>query len=143
MRALDERAARIMNALVAPLVGGTVHHRWEKPDSAYMAAVIEKLYTLDEDNPVYSLAHYFKLNGDLCQDPDVEFWHTGHLWYPCMYQQAIPPVYQQCIDVSGWPTPPHVTNEGHQESITSFCNQWLRTIAEQQELTLTSEEIPV
>ena len=48
------------------------------------------------------MAHYFELNGDLCQDPEMCFeiqsTPNGLVMSPYMFQMANPPVYQEVSD---------------------------------------------
>jgi uncharacterized protein YqiB (DUF1249 family) len=78
----------------------------------FMDLVVEVLPTCDETGGmVLSLAHYFEMNGDLCQDPEmtVRLFHPGMTIFQELcpstdpsrgraealsFQQAIPPNYQ-------------------------------------------------
>jgi uncharacterized protein YqiB (DUF1249 family) len=78
----------------------------------FMDLVVEVLPTCDETGGmVLSLAHYFEMNGDLCQDPEmtVRLFHPGMTIFQELcpstdpsrgraealsFQQAIPPIYQ-------------------------------------------------
>lgn len=64
----------------------------------YMDLVIEYLGYLDHDgNPIYSMAHYGKQNGDLMCDPDVTFSvddRKGRI-LPRSYQNDYLQVYQE------------------------------------------------
>ena len=95
----------------------------------FMALVVEKLRT-DDVGSIYSLAHYFEQNGDLCKDPDMEFMVRGGSVIPMTFQQDIPPVYSEGVFYdNGW----KVRNKV-QADITSFANMWIKNIKHQQGL---------
>jgi hypothetical protein len=68
----------------------------------YMRLVIEHIGDGPHGLPAISVAHYFELNGDLCQDPEmcfeVESAPAGLVMNPYMFQMANPPVYQEVSD---------------------------------------------
>ncbi len=78
---------------------------------------------------VVSITHYFTQEGDLCCDPDMTFLVNETGVYPLTFQQAIPPVYQEAA---------RITEDGVkysarlQRELTSFANQWMRNIQQQQ-----------
>ena len=91
----------------------------------FMDLVFEKLPYLDGFNgqacTAFSIAHYFKQNGDLCQDPEMVI-----LVYPELqmaeafsFQQAIPPIYQEVYPEPG-KFRPRLKKE-----LNSFLRQWL------------------
>ena len=95
-----------------------------------MPLSVEKLSTYDIGT-VYSLCHYFEQNGDLCQDPEMLFLlHKSGRVYPMMFQQAIPPAYEESIFFDdGWKL-----NKRLQAEHTRFANLWLKNIKEQQNI---------
>lgn len=97
----------------------------------FMDLVFEKLPYLDGFNGqtcrAFSIAHYFKQNGDLCQDPEMVI-----LVYPDLsmaeaysFQQAIPPIYQEV-----YPAPGKVRPKLKQD-LNSFLRQWLQNLIDQ------------
>lgn len=64
-----------------------------------MRLVIEHIDGGPHGLPAISVAHYYEVNGDLCQDPEmcfeVETTTEGVVFHPYMFQMAIPPVYQE------------------------------------------------
>ena len=95
----------------------------------YMRLVIEDVGLGPNKRPAISVAHYFEQNGDLCQDPEmcfeVERQSDEFTFNPYMFQQAIPPVYQEIesnstdlVDFNG---------VGH---IRSFLGWFLLSLAE-------------
>ncbi|NJL26858.1 MAG: DUF1249 domain-containing protein [Thermoanaerobaculia bacterium] len=100
--------------------------------SGFMDLVVERLPDCEETGrPVLSLCHYFTLNGDLCQDPEM----TVRVSVPrdgrhgmieaLSFQQAVPPVYQVV-----YPQPgrfyPHLKRE-----LNAFLGYWLRNLEQQ------------
>ena len=95
-----------------------------------MPLIVERLGTFDVGTQ-YSFAHYFKQNGDLCRDPEMVFLkHKSGAVIPCMFQQDIPPLYQESLFFDdGWKVSPRL-NKQH----TSFANMWIKNIKWQQSL---------
>ena len=97
----------------------------------FMDLVFEKLPYLDgtsgQAGVAFSMAHYFKQNGDLCQDPEMVV-----LVYPDLamaeahsFQQAIPPIYQEV-----YPEPGKYRPE-LKKDLNSFLCQWLQNLIDQ------------
>ena len=64
-----------------------------------MRLVIEHIGGGPHGLPAVSVAHYYEVNGDLCQDPEmcfeIEVAPDGFVFHLYMFQMAIPPVYQE------------------------------------------------
>jgi hypothetical protein len=64
-----------------------------------MRLVIEHIGEGPHGLPAISVAHYYDLNGDLCQDPEMCFeidsTPAGVVMHPYMFQMALPPVFQE------------------------------------------------
>lgn len=75
----------------------------------------------DHGRDVISLAHYFKQNGDLCCDPDMEIRiDMEHQTAEALsFQQAIPPIYQMV-----YPEPGKVDLNRKRE-LNGFLMHWL------------------
>jgi len=130
MRAINQKATATFNKLIGKL-DDTGHIKIGEPDQAFMQVVVEKLYDVAVGT-VYSIAHYFKQNGDLCSDPDMTFLkHSTGKIYPMSFQQAIPPVYQESMFMEGiaWKVCPPLQKEH-----AVFAGQWFENIKHQQEL---------
>ena len=93
----------------------------------FMDLVLEPLPHMnsvtEEDAIFFSLAHYFKQNGDLCQDPDMVLmaYPDKQEVHAYSFQQAIPPVYKCSFDENGRERS-LVKNQ-----LNSFLNTWLIT----------------
>lgn len=132
MKALSGKAREVMDLLTRGLeVGG--HRVIDNAQSAYMAVHVEKLY-LTEEGALYSVAHYYKQNGDLMRDPDMEFMKIGDDYYPVYFRQDGGIACEQEAVVYG----PDGKIERHdpkvQADLAIFANQWMKNIKEQQNL---------
>ena len=130
MRAINQKATATFNKLIEKL-DDSGHIKIGEPGQAFMQVVVEKLRTYDVGTE-YSIAHYFVQNGDLCQDPEMTFLkHNSGKIYPMMFQQAIPPVYQESMFREGiaWKVCPPL-----QKDHAIFAGQWFENIKHQQEL---------
>jgi hypothetical protein len=65
----------------------------------FMRLVIEHIGEGPHGLPAISVAHYYEMNGDLCQDPEmcfeIESTQQGIVMHPYMFQMANPPIYQE------------------------------------------------
>ena len=65
----------------------------------FMRLVIEHIGEGPQGLPAISVAHYYEMNGDLCQDPEmcfeIESTQQGIVMHPYMFQMANPPIYQE------------------------------------------------
>jgi hypothetical protein len=65
----------------------------------FMRLVVEHIGGGPHGLPAISVAHYYQVNGDLCQDPEmcfeIESTPDGLVFHAYMFQMAIPPVYQE------------------------------------------------
>ena len=112
-------------------LNGSNSCRIGKPGDAFMPLSVEKLQTTDAGT-VYTLCHYFKQNGDMCQDPEMLFLkHNNGPVYPIMFQQAIPPIYQESMyqEGNGWKLNPRMQKEH-----ARFANIWIKNIKQQQNI---------
>lgn len=97
----------------------------------YMDLVFERLEGMEghlgPGGIPISLAHYFKQNGDLCQDPEmVVLVHLERQEVEAFsFQQAIPPVYQEIYPEQGR-VAPRVKRE-----LNSFLGLWLENLENQ------------
>ncbi len=126
MKKLNQKATKVFNTVIEKL-NGSDHIKID--NSSFMPLVVEKLYDTDIGT-VYSFCHYFKQNGDMCQDPEMLFIKNKNGYvYPAMFQQAIPPVYQESIfqEDGKWKV-----RTAWQKDQTSFANMWMENIKYQQ-----------
>lgn len=129
METLSKKASKTMLKLIEQL-GKSDHASIDNTNGTFMPVVIERLYK-DEMGTVYSVSHYYKQNGDLMRDPDMEFLdHEGH-FIPIMFRQDNPPIYQESMwkDGIGWKLKRRL-----QKDHAKFANMWMRNIESQQKL---------
>ena len=126
MRTLSKTASKTLNTLTTKMKPGQVRRIGEK-GGAFMQVIVERL---TEDR--YSVTHYYEQAGDLCPDPDVEFYRfeTG-AWIPvCIRQYA---GYRQAVDFDAEGKPscfyPRTLRE-----LCSFTTTWMKNIRAQQDL---------
>ncbi|MCH8853957.1 MAG: hypothetical protein IID41_15095 [Planctomycetes bacterium] len=139
MKSLNKSATKTFRAIIERLNGSdacTIDN-----GGSFMALHVDRLQAV-EAGTIYSLAHYFKQNGDMCCDPDMTFLasNTGTAMgrpeldgvYALTFQQAIPPIYQDAVEWDG----PKIQGVRlkMQADHTRFANTWLRNIREQQGL---------
>ncbi len=98
----------------------------------FMDLVVERLEHLDgidgqPSGQVFSLAHYFSQNGDLCADPEMTVIVNSQQGTvePRSFQQAIPPIYQEVYADEGQ------CRSGLKASLNEFLTLWLGNLIEQ------------
>jgi hypothetical protein len=86
----------------------------------------------------FSLMHTYELNGDLCYDPDIVFEvdRNAHTANAVMFQQSVPPLYQERQDSGEWLSvgasgEQHTRSDRLGRKINDFANRWLDNIKEQ------------
>lgn len=127
---LNKKSTAIFEKIISRIPEGKSSVKIGNDGDAFMPLHVERLSSYDAGT-LYSLAHYFEQNGDLCQDPEMLFLRTSAgAVVPTMFQQAIPPVYEESIFFDGgWKLRRRMQRE-HAE----FAEMWLRNINEQQDL---------
>ena len=97
--------------------------------SAFMPVSVECIGAV-EYGKLYSVAHYYKQNGDLMRDPEIVFLKDcAAQYYPISYQQDGLGLYQEVVRFEG-----DIINvqTKTQKSIARFCTTWMANIYEQQ-----------
>jgi len=132
MKALSGKAREVMDLLTKGIhVGG--HRVIDNAQGAYMAVHVEKLY-LTAEGALYSVAHYYKQNGDLMRDPDMEFMKIGDDYYPVYFRQDGGIALEQEAVVYGPGGKIERCDQKVQADLATFADRWLRNIKEQQNL---------
>lgn len=72
MRAINQKAEQIFKILIEGLKDPCDHRKLEN-NSAYMAVSVECIDITADNQRVFSVAHYYEQNGDLCSDPEMNF----------------------------------------------------------------------
>ena len=126
MRTVSQTAAKVLDTLTANMEVGTSRHIGEK-GGAFMQVVVERLYGTH-----YSVSHYFEQNGDLCPDPDMEFYKTDSgAWLPI--NCTMPGAYTEAVRCDGKGKPMNYSPRALGD-LCSFTTVWMRNIKEQQNL---------
>ena len=97
----------------------------------YMRLVIEDIGIGPRGFRAVSVAHYFELNGDLCQDPEIGLEIVSQpdgtsRYEPFFFQVAIPPIYQEV-----YPDGPNSENRVLKQKLTEFLHTWEQNLADQ------------
>lgn len=146
MHSVNSKARVILDTLTEGLVKVGDHRKIDNAKDSFMAVHVECIGKIGEGR-LYSIAHYFRQNGDMMRDPDVVFFqvdtfkegypeHSRDIfpveYYPVSFEQSSIGLYQEAIVLG---------SEGIegirpklQRSITSFCNDWMMNIKNQQRI---------
>lgn len=136
IKAINQKAAKVMDKLTENLTKPgdhkifDAHGYTEKWDGGIMAVHVEHVGFLSYFN-LFSITHYFKQNGDMCQDPEMLFFKRDNKYFPSMFQTAIPPVYEESVFLKDDDV---VFNPRLQADHKAFANTWMLNIKEQQGL---------
>ena len=130
MQTINKTAAKILDTLTAGLNPGE-SRKIDNTSGSYMPVHVE---CLTKDH--YSVAHYFKLNGDLVPDPDMEFYRaeTG-AWMPVNCTLATGHFTRALVfEGTGGPTK---YSPGALRELCGFAAMWMRNIKSQQNLKVS------
>ena len=126
-------------AKIINIFGGAKNLYASIENPPYMRLVIEDIGVGPRGHQAISVAHYFKQNGDLCQDPELCFElipQRGHVVYePLSFQQAIPPVYQEVFENG-----PASKNHRLKRQLAAFAEMWDRNLQEQGFVTAAAQQ---
>jgi hypothetical protein len=136
---LNRTAERIFRRLVTDRAGNLItgSRTIDTAGGAFMAVHVERI-GLNRIGPVFSIAHYYEQNGDLVCDPDMTFVldvtsdETGRRWpvMPLTFEQG-GVMYQVACEIEADGI--RIARRTQREQAT-FANQWMRNIAEQQDM---------
>ena len=132
MKCLNTRAKLIIQQLYEamfqePYMLTEGSHAKINNNPAFMPVVIEKVGRLPGYGEVISIAHYGEQSGDLMADPEMEFTIIGGDYYPISFRNDYLCKHNSIFDDDG-------INLPLQHDLTTFANQWMRNIAEQQNI---------
>lgn len=136
--ALNKKATEIFDTLTDGLNTPGDHKNFdahgytEKWDGGIMAAHVEHIGDM-AGNPLWSIAHYYKQNGDMMRDPDMTFLEIHGKIYPASFEMSALGKYEESIFVD-YDTGKIKLIPKLQRQHASFANQWMRNIKEQQNL---------
>ena len=135
MKAINRQARKVMDLLVEGVVNGASDHKTiDHTKGAFMAVHVEFIGSCSL-GVIHSVAHYYKQNGDLMRDPDMEFIKGADgEFYPISFWQDSPLVRDEPID---WEVGEIVgVNEKRQAALATFANKWMKNIKDQQGLVI-------
>ena len=133
MKSINKTSAAIFQKLIA-LMGEEGHLKLDNAKGAFIYLAFEKLYPTDfvgRSATVYSMAHYYVLEGDLVPDPDMTFIALNEQpeqVYPMSFQNAL--TYTEALyqdDNKVWKI-----KTSSQADLALFANTWLKNIKYQQ-----------
>lgn len=136
MKPINKTAAIIFDHLVS-LLNGENHIKIDNSNGIFMPLSFEFLHDTDlmgQDAKIFAMAHYYEMNGDLIADPDMTFIQlikSPEIVYPASITTQFG--HRQSVWKEGkeWKI-----NRREQADQTSFANQWLLNIRDQQELKI-------
>lgn len=127
MKPLNKRSEKTLRKLIE---GMSLHDSKtiDNTNKTFMPVHVE-IIERHHQSVVVSVAHYYEQNGDLCQDPEMEFLVSDAGCFAMTFQQAIPPRYQQAVKITekGIQFAPRL-----QKELTTFANHWFSNIQSQQ-----------
>ena len=122
MKPLAKASGDVLDALTAGLEIGSGR---KIDNSTFMAICVDRLSA-----QTYSIAHYFKQNGDLVCDPDAVYLRTEIGWLPVTLQLCTGR-YTVALELDANDKPTGWRPRQYRE-LASFAAMWLRNIREQQ-----------
>ena len=134
MKAINQRAKKVMDVLTGYIDGANDHKKIDNTESAFMPVHVEHVNKCSLGQ-IFSIAHYYEQNGDMMRDPDMEFIKGGDgEYYPISFWQDAPiirdePVTWKDGEMVGY-------NEKRQAGLVTFANMWMKNIKEQQGLVV-------
>jgi hypothetical protein len=131
MKAISQQAKKVMDLLTA---------NWDRVGNGrkidntegFMPVHVELIRECNLGQ-IYSVAHYYKQNGDLMRDPDMEFIKGGDgEYYPISFWQDSTPKRDEAVE---WEDG-EITriNPELQAEMVTFANMWMKNIKVQQGL---------
>ena len=136
MRSLNKASQKIMDKLTTGVDAGCPHRRIDNTNKAFMPVVIEVIGKAQLDEAIgtlYSIAHYYKQNGDAMRDPEMVFYKAPDgKYYPVMFQQDNLCIYQESVEWEGEKIVAY--DRSVQKDHVFFANLWMKNIKEQQEI---------
>lgn len=128
MKTMNKTATRIFRTLIDGLAVGEAR-KIDNTDGAFMAVSIDCLAEHADGSKLFAVAHRFEQNGDLCPDPDVEFYVTALGVAPTAIDQSFGG-YRRSVEIENGK--PARFYPRAQADLTSFCNTWMTNIRQQQ-----------
>ena len=132
MKPLEKQSAHCFLLLADGILEPGDHRRFGDGKNGFMPLSVECVDCCPQGR-IISLAHYGELNGDLMCDPEMTFLlRSDGQVLPLTYRNdyvGVDQVAARLDEASNWQT-----NIGLQHQLVSFAQEWLRNVAEQQDL---------
>lgn len=127
-RKINTKAAKTLARLTRGLGDDNRARKIGSDDGGYMPVHVDYLQTA-EGGAIYSVAHYYRKNGDSMPDPDMTFYHRDEddAWFPLTWQTGGRRDEAMWHNGEGWQFRPAL-----QRSITTFAGSWMANIKTQQ-----------
>lgn len=125
MKRINKTASTVLSVITAGLDIGE-GRKIDLTDGAFMPVYVNRL-----DERHYSVAHYYKQNGDMVPDPDMEFIYIDatESWLPVHFQMAH--MFQRALVLDGSGSFKGFYPQALNEQIR-FAGTWMCNIKEQQ-----------
>ena len=132
MRTISQTASKTLNKLTDNL-GDSDYRKLGKDGGTFMPVIVELLECFPNGSTLYSVAHYYKQNGDLCPDPEMEFLKTADgKWYTVSITQPFG-VYRRAANLN-WNGDIGSYYPRAMREMCSFTTTWMKNIKWQQDL---------
>jgi len=134
MKSISQVAEKVMYKLIDGLMQGNSHKKIDNSESIFMPVVVE-LIGENYMGLEYSVAHYYRQNGDSMADPEMIFWkgQDGH-FYPVYYKQDGLGIEQISAGINPENEQSFMVNQKLQAQHAAFANTWMKNIKYQQGL---------
>ena len=133
MKAINQKAQKVMDQLTEGMAAVCDHRWFDNAEGVFMAAVVEYINDT-KSGPVFSVAHYYEQNGDLCRDPEMTFLRGfDGKYYPLSFQQDGIGLYQESV-IFGDDGNPEKFSPRLQKDHAVFAGDWFSNIKYQQKL---------
>ena len=122
MKAISQKSQKVLETLLSKMEYG--YAKIDNSNGAFMPVIVEAI-----GDDCYSVAHYYKQNGDLIPDPEMVFWKGDDgKFYPTYFKNVFG---EQETVLFEDEKPTEICPRLQRDHVT-FANQWLANIKEQQ-----------
>ncbi len=133
MRAINQKARAVFEGMTRGMTTVCNHRRIDNSDGTFLAVVVECINKCDW-GLIFSIAHYYEQNGDLCSDPEMTFlqgWDANI--YPLSFSNSGLGVYRESV-IFGDDGNPTKFIKAEQTDQAVFAAMWFENIKNQQGL---------
>lgn len=130
MKAVSRAAARVLDRLTTGLDADGQATRIDNAPGSFMRVCVERIGSLGDMGPLFSIAHYHEQLGDLMADPEMIFLRGADGgYYPTYYKQDGLGVERESVRVDGGRV---LVNQREQADQARFADGWMSSIEQQQ-----------